>query len=110
MLSQLEEYLEYVDSLLSEPSRQPSRRICVELRSTHQANHAGVDDMEVWFLSTTVGDYRIFPIEANGIGHRSRDIVSGTSYFECVSMVAMSRVDTNPLELFSSASKLSTMI
>ena len=39
-----------------------------------------------------------------------RGIVYGTSYFECVSMVAMSRVDTNPLELLNSASKLSTMI
>ena len=38
-----------------------------------------------------------------------RGIVYGTSYFECVLVVAMSRVDTNPLGLLSSASKLSTM-
>ena len=27
----------------NEPSHQPSHRIGVELRSTHQANHAGAD-------------------------------------------------------------------
>ena len=35
------EYFKYTDYLLSEPSHQPSHRICVERRRTHQANHAG---------------------------------------------------------------------
>ena len=72
------------------------RRIRVELRSTHQAHHAGAEMEGVVSFYHCRGLSHFPPLKQMGLDISAllkRGIVFGTSYFECVSIVAMSRVD-----------------
>ena len=93
--------MKYVDYLLSEPSHQPSHRMCVELRSTHQANHV--------IVSCSPSKQMGLDISAL----LKRCIVSGTGstgYIEYVSMVAMYVTSgQQPIGAAQPTSQLSTM-